>query len=174
MGLSWSERLWHSRSAANKEPIMTLILYGAPLSPFVRKAEVVLREKEIPFESESVNILPMPDWFKAIDRAYANLKPGGTIGVADFYVSRKWPAPGMKRHSGFTRHFWRTWFSWDNVFLSPDHLAYLQSRFETLHVKEGRGKIPYLLGLSAPYYVFVGRKANDAPPPLTKPTDGSP
>jgi glutathione S-transferase len=48
---------------------MTLVLYGAPLSPFVRKAEVVLREKGLPFESESVNIMPMPDWFKEISPA---------------------------------------------------------------------------------------------------------
>jgi glutathione S-transferase len=48
---------------------MTLILYGAPLSPFVRKAEVVLREKAIEFESNPVNIMPMPDWFKEISPA---------------------------------------------------------------------------------------------------------
>ena len=48
---------------------MSMTLYGAPLSPFVRKVEVVLREKTIPFESEPVNILPMPDWFKKISPA---------------------------------------------------------------------------------------------------------
>jgi S-adenosylmethionine-diacylgycerolhomoserine-N-methlytransferase len=106
----------------------------------------------------SYSLTMIPDWFLAIDRAFANLKPGGKIGVADFYISRKWPADGLQRHSAFTRHFWRTWFSWDNVFLSPDHLPYLMARFETLYLREGRGKIPYLLGLSAPYYVFCGRK----------------
>ncbi len=31
----------------------------------------------------------IPDWFAAIENACAMLKPGGVIGVADFYVSRK-------------------------------------------------------------------------------------
>ncbi len=48
---------------------MSLVLYGAPLSPFVRKADAVLREKGIPFELESVNIMPMPDWFVEISPA---------------------------------------------------------------------------------------------------------
>lgn len=46
-----------------------LVLYGAPLSPFVRKAEVALREKGLEYELESVNIMPMPDWFQAISPA---------------------------------------------------------------------------------------------------------
>jgi glutathione S-transferase len=48
---------------------MSLILYGAPLSPVVRKVDVVLREKDIAFETESVNIMPLPDWFKEISPA---------------------------------------------------------------------------------------------------------
>ncbi|CAM9977350.1 unnamed protein product [Discosporangium mesarthrocarpum] len=48
---------------------MSLILYGAPLSPFVRKADVTLREKGLEFELEPVNIMPMPDWFKEISPA---------------------------------------------------------------------------------------------------------
>ncbi len=47
---------------------MDLVLYGAPLSPFVRKVEVVLREKGLEFESQSINI-PVPGWFKEISPA---------------------------------------------------------------------------------------------------------
>lgn len=47
---------------------MSLILYGAPLSPFVRKVEVVLREKGVEFDVESV-MMPFPDWFKEISPA---------------------------------------------------------------------------------------------------------
>jgi S-adenosylmethionine-diacylgycerolhomoserine-N-methlytransferase len=111
----------------------------------------------------SYSLTMIPDWFEAVDHARAILKPGGLIGVADFYVSRKWPAPGSARHSRWCRFFWPLWFSWDNVFLSPDHLPYLRSRFETVKVEERLGKMPYMLGIKAPHYVFVGRKPAAAP-----------
>lgn len=106
----------------------------------------------------SYSLTMIPDWFGAIDRALANLKPGGVLGVVDFYISRKWPAIGMRRHSRFQRTLWPAMFGWDNVFLSPDHLPYLQARCETLKLEEYTGRMPYLLGLKAPYYIFVGRK----------------
>jgi S-adenosylmethionine-diacylgycerolhomoserine-N-methlytransferase len=106
----------------------------------------------------SYSLTMIPDWFQAIDQAYRMLKPGGLIGVADFYVGRKWPAGGRAKHSGLTRFVWPQWFGYDNVFLSPDHVPYLQSRFETVVLEEKFGKMPYLMGLKAPYYVFVGRK----------------
>jgi S-adenosylmethionine-diacylgycerolhomoserine-N-methlytransferase len=106
----------------------------------------------------SYSLTMIPDWFQAIDQAYRMLKPGGQIGIADFYVARKWPAPGRVKHSGFKRFFWPLWFGHDNVFLSPDHVPYLQSRFETVKLEEKLGRMPYLLDFKAPYYVFVGRK----------------
>lgn len=106
----------------------------------------------------SYSLTMIPDWFRAIDQAYRILKPGGLIGVADFYVTRKFPIAGQKRHGAMVRGLWPGWFSGDNVFLSPDHLPYLQSRFEQVKLAEGMGRVPYMMGLRAPYYVFVGRK----------------
>ena len=42
------------------------VVYGTPMSPFVRKVEVVLREKGLPYDFETVNIMAKPDWFMAI------------------------------------------------------------------------------------------------------------
>jgi S-adenosylmethionine-diacylgycerolhomoserine-N-methlytransferase len=107
----------------------------------------------------SYSLTMIPDWFRAVDRALEILRPGGSIGVVDFTVSRKWPAPGRARHSRLQRIYWTLSFSWDNVFLSPDHVPYLESRFETVSLAERFGKVPYLFGLEAPYYIFIGRKA---------------
>ena len=106
----------------------------------------------------SYSLTMIPDWFAAIDAAWRLLKPGGTIGVVDFYVSRKWPEAGKAKHAWSTRHFWRTWFDSDNVFPNPDHIPYLQHRFETISLIEQRAKLPYMPFVRMPYYRFAGRK----------------
>src|SRR5262245_6209201 len=83
----------------------------------------------------SYSLTMIPDWFRALERAWDLLKPGGTIGVVDFYVSRKWPPEGMRKHRGLTRWFWPTWFGFDNVFPSPDHLPWLRGRFEAVKLE---------------------------------------
>ena len=87
---------------------MSLILYGAPLSPFVRKADVLLREKGLEFELESVNIMPMPDWFKEISPARripvlrdTQIGTEGTLGTIPdssaicAYIERLAPEPAF-------------------------------------------------------------------------------
>ncbi len=106
----------------------------------------------------SYSLTMIPDWFAAIDNARTMLKPGGHIGVVDFYVSRKYPPDGLKRHPWFTRTFWPAWFANDNVYLSPDHVHFLHRYFEPVHFSEHRAKVPYLPLLRAPYYRFIGRK----------------
>jgi len=106
----------------------------------------------------SYSLTMIPDWFRALAQAVRLLKPGGMIGVVDFYISRKWPAPGMRKHSRFQRFFWPAWFGMDNVLLSPDHLPWLQSHFQTVRLEERLARVPYMLWLKAPYYIFLGRK----------------
>lgn len=106
----------------------------------------------------SYSLTMIPDWFAAIEHSLSLLRPGGIVGVVDFYVSRKHRTSGFRRHGSFNRRFWPFWFGIDNVFLSPDHVPFLHQHFEPLYFVESRGKVPYLPFIRAPYYCFVGQK----------------
>jgi len=112
----------------------------------------------------SYSLSMIPDWFRAIDNALAMLKPGGLIGVVDFYVSRRDPAPGAIRHGAIRRSFWRAWFDRDGVFPSPDHLPYLVSRCQTEVMMERAGRVPWIPYVRVPYYLFIGRKRRPVRP----------
>lgn len=111
----------------------------------------------------SYSLTMIPDWFAAIDNAYRILKPGGVIGIVDFFVSRKYPSEGFVQHGWFTRTFWSTWFAFDNVFLDGDHLPYLHNKFEPITLEQRRGKVPFIPIIRAPHYIFLGRKPLDSP-----------
>jgi glutathione S-transferase len=85
-----------------------LVIYGSPVSPFARKAMAMCIEKDVEFDFEAVNIMPMPDWFKEIspmrripvlrDRSVAQEGEAGTIADSSAicaYVERKHPAPSL-------------------------------------------------------------------------------
>jgi S-adenosylmethionine-diacylgycerolhomoserine-N-methlytransferase len=113
----------------------------------------------------SYSLTMIPDWFAAVDAAAAMLRPGGLLGVVDFFVARKHQADGLPRHGWTTRALWPLWFAADNVFLSPDHLPYLQHKFETLSLHADRARLPYLPLVRAPYYRWLGRKPALSPAP---------
>jgi len=98
----------------------------------------------------SYSLTMIPDWKSAIANALAMLKPGGILGVVDFTVS--------PRQSGFARHWWKTWFSHDGVHLSQEHVKVLRQQLPDHYYVEQRASLPYLPGLSVPYYLFVGPK----------------
>lgn len=112
----------------------------------------------------SYSLTMIPDWFSAIENALAMLKPGGHIGVVDFYVGRKHPPAELQKQRWLARSLWQPWFATDNVFPSPDHLPFLRSHFEQTHLVEARNRMPYVPLLKTPYYQFIGRKPSKQNP----------
>ena len=98
----------------------------------------------------SYSLTMMPNWRGAIDNAIRMLKDGGMLGVVDFCVTSS--------QALLAQAFWTRWFAHDGVHLSLDHLPYLRSRLQPLLVEERRAHLPYLPGLSVPYYLFIGSK----------------
>ncbi|KAF0972626.1 hypothetical protein FDP41_008875 [Naegleria fowleri] len=85
----------------------------------------------------------------------------GVLGVADFYISRRRPAPGARQHNLITRAVWPLLLNWGlQLSVNADHLPYLENHFESVHVEENMAKVPLVSSLTCgivrvPYYLFV-------------------
>jgi S-adenosylmethionine-diacylgycerolhomoserine-N-methlytransferase len=99
----------------------------------------------------------IPDWAGAFANALTILKPGGRLGVVDFYVSEARPAPGLARHGPLALWLWPRWFGHDGVHPDPAHLPTLRRLMPEHQLSEHLAPVPYLPGLRVPYYGFVGR-----------------
>ena len=98
------------------------------------------------------------NWKKTIFNAVRMLRPGGTLGVVDFFVSEAAPPPGEARHGWISRHFWPRWFAHDGVHISPLHLRALADCTDLVHLEQHTAPVPWLPLARVPYYVYVGRK----------------
>jgi S-adenosylmethionine-diacylgycerolhomoserine-N-methlytransferase len=105
-----------------------------------------------------VRVVEADAWRSAVDNALAILRPGGTLGVVDFYLPAAHGGEGrLSRHARANR-FWRAWFAHDGVRLSEEHLPYLRSHLAVDACLERAGAVPYLPWLRVPHYILVGRK----------------
>jgi len=142
----FKERGWNNATAVEAD--------ATKFSPPAGQADIV---------TFSYSLTMIPDWFAAIENAKRILKPGGMIGVVDFYVGRKYAAAETKQHRWLARTLWQPWFATDNVFPSPDHLPFLRHHFQQTELFEDRNKLPYVPFLRAPYYRFIGKKTTSTP-----------
>jgi len=90
------------------EPRPDLLIYGSPISPFVRKVAGVCIAKGVPYEVEAINVFAPPAWFHDIspmkripvlrDRSVAEEGVAGTIADSSAicaFIEKKHPAPAL-------------------------------------------------------------------------------
>jgi glutathione S-transferase len=85
-----------------------LVIYGSPVSPFVRKVAGVCIAKGVPYEVEAINVFDPPQWFRDIspmkripvlrDRSVAEEGLAGTIADSSAicaFIEKKHPTPAL-------------------------------------------------------------------------------
>lgn len=108
----------------------------------------------------------MPDWVRALNNALAMLKPGGRLGIVDFYLAGADTPFSRTQHSVLTRLFAAHDMRREPVLLTETHLAVLCMLGEKVHLRKTLAPHPYLPLLQMPYFVFAGTKPAQPHPEL--------
>mmetsp|Transcript_15720 Transcript_15720/g.51573 ORF Transcript_15720/g.51573 Transcript_15720/m.51573 type:complete len:706 (-) Transcript_15720:126-2243(-) len=103
----------------------------------------------------SYSLSMIPEFHEAVDNAISLLAPNGFLGVADFFVSSKYDLP-LRQMGSIRRCFWKTVFDMDNIDVGPERRNYLDHKLVRVSEYNGKGPIPYVPLLRAPYYVWIG------------------
>lgn len=140
---------------------MTITVYGASLSPFVRKVCIALQEKQIPYEQIQVDPARLPD-------DYQDLSPFGRIpalrdgddvladsGVILGYLEHKYPTPSLSFDDPFLQAKVRWFEKFADYELAP---------FTTFGVFRNR-VLMKMMGRESDD-AYVTKSLNDKLPPL--------
>lgn len=105
----------------------------------------------------SYSLSMIPDWRAALANAARQVRPGGVIGIVDFYTLPDPPPGPFKPLSSWNRFFWPRWFAHDGVMLRPEVPAALLALGNTVRFEQGLARLPYLPFVRAPWFLWVGR-----------------
>ncbi len=129
------------------------------------KADAQAWQAEAPADAAifSYSLSMIPDWRTALANAARQVRPGGLIGVVDFYTLPEEPPEGFAPLSGWNRFFWPRWFSHDGVILRPEVPSALCTVASTERLHQGTARLPYLPVVRAPWFYWVGRTPGASP-----------
>ncbi len=105
----------------------------------------------------SYSLSMIPDWRAALVNAVRQVRPGGVIGIVDFYTLPETPPRPFRALSKWDRSFWPRWFSHDGVMLRPEVPAALLELGVTVCFEQGAARLPYLPLVQAPWFFWIGR-----------------
>ena len=109
----------------------------------------------------SYSLTMIPNWYLALENAVKLLRPGGLIAVVDFYVARKHPLDGFRRHSAWTHASGRPGSAWTTSFPAPITFPGCISTSSRSWSRNAPPGSSFCRSPRRPYYLFIGRK-----PPL--------
>lgn len=105
----------------------------------------------------SYSLSMMTGWRGALDVARRHLAPGGTLAIIDFYTLPASAPVGLAPLSSWSRNFWPRWFRHDGVHLDPEVLPTLMREGRTTRLVQEYSRVPYLAGLRAPWFMWMGQ-----------------
>lgn len=110
----------------------------------------------------SYSLSMMPDWRAVLGNALGQLKPGGILGIVDFYTLPAAPPAPLRSLSRASRWFWPRWFGHDGVWLRPEVLPTLLALGPSLTLVQSQAGLPYLPFVKAPWFLWIGRTGSGA------------
>jgi betaine lipid synthase len=111
----------------------------------------------------SYSLSMIPDFVTMLDNAARFVsREHGLFGICDFYVSQKYDT-WERQVSWPSRVFWRHWFEFSNVDLSPERRAYAERHMNVLFEYNGRNTVGLLRFINVPFFVMVGSAKSVAP-----------
>ena len=111
-------------------------------------------EEEVGLITVSYSLTMIENYYPVIDHLQDMLCEDGLIGVVDFYTPNK-RSDYYRQLGWLSRWFWRIWFEFDNVYLSPGRREYLEHKFGRLKQVSRKN---WVICVQIPYYVFLGTK----------------
>lgn len=131
-------------------PNVVLTVHDATSVPVAEPVDLVVL---------SYSLSMMPDWRAVLAHAWRCLRPGGRLAIVDFYTLPSPPPAGFGPLGGWDRWLWPRWFAHDGVWLRPEVAGTLLALGgRTVALRQQRDRVPYLAGLKAPWFFWIGEK----------------